>query len=71
LAGLLAGLVSAGIVLYEMLVERLFAGFDPFLDRYWLRMVLTEALLLVITGLLAGAVAQRWPDARQVTAGSA
>ncbi|WP_027859921.1 hypothetical protein [Marmoricola sp. URHB0036] len=70
-AGLLVGVLSAVISIYQLVLARVVDDVDLFLDGYWLREYAVEGLVLVVAGLLAGAVAQRWSGVRQETAGLA
>ena len=71
LAGLLVGVLSAAISFYQMLLARVFDAVGLFLDDYWVRLFVVPGLVLVVVGLVAGAVAQRWGGVPQETAGLA
>ncbi len=71
MAGLLVGVLSALISFYQLLLARVFDDVGLFLDGYWARQFAVDGAILVVVGLIAGAVAQRWGGVPQETAGLA
>ena len=68
---MLAGNAVALISIYRLLLARVFDDVGLFLDGYWARQFAVDGAILVVVGLIAGAVAQRWGGVRQETAGLA
>jgi hypothetical protein len=54
-----------------VVLARVFDDVGLFLDGYWARQFAVDGAILVVVGLIAGAVAQRWGGVRQETAGLA